>query len=304
MKGQSVFKGLDLMMLPNTESTLVFENEFMLADNFKLVADSGDITPGIAYGYPMKMNFTMTLFCVAGNMRVRLNLKEYELHANDVLIVLPESIGECLELSPDCHIAFIASAGNRYLNDNSSPLVVMFRKYLVEQALLHTSSEEMQEIMEIYHLMRRKISQPGYEFTRGALQGYMQVLSNNGYQWITNYYNTIEREKKSVIRQQVIFDRFLELVQIHFRKHRSVSFYADKLCLTPKYLSQVIHQISGRYAGDWIDDYVILEAKALLKSNEYTVSQISDMLNFASLSFFGKYFKAAVGCSPKQYMTE
>lgn len=80
-----------------------------------------------------------------------------------------------------------------------------------------------------------------------------------------------------------------------------MQFYADRLCLTPKYLSQVVHAVSGRHAGDWIRDYVILEAKALLKSGQYTIQQVSDMLNFANQSFFGVYFKKAVGCSPTVY---
>lgn len=63
-----------------------------------------------------------------------------------------------------------------------------------------------------------------------------------------------------------------------------------------------MYQVSGRYAGDWINDYVILEAKALLKSKKYTVQQVCDMLNFSNPSFFGKFFKAAVECSPRKYM--
>ncbi len=73
------------------------------------------------------------------------------------------------------------------------------------------------------------------------------------------------------------------------------------MCLTPKYLSQVVYAVSGRYAGEWIRDYVILEAKALLKSGQYTIQQVSDMLNFANQPFFGVYFKKAVGCSPTAY---
>ena len=82
---------------------------------------------------------------------------------------------------------------------------------------------------------------------------------------------------------------------------RSIGFYAERLCLTPKYLSQVVHAVSGRHAGEWIRDYVILEAKALLKSGQYTTQQVADMLNFPNQSFFGVYFKKAVGCSPKAY---
>ena len=77
-----------------------------------------------------------------------------------------------------------------------------------------------------------------------------------------------------------------------------------KLCVTSKYLSQVVHKVSGRFAGDWITDFVILEAKALLKSRKYTVQQIADKLNFANQSFFGKYFKEKVGCSPTEYQNK
>lgn len=69
-----------------------------------------------------------------------------------------------------------------------------------------------------------------------------------------------------------------------------------------KYLSQVIKSVTGRLAGEWISEYVILEAKALLKSNKYTVQQVCDMLNFANQSFFGKYFKRKTGMSPRAYM--
>jgi AraC-like DNA-binding protein len=77
--------------------------------------------------------------------------------------------------------------------------------------------------------------------------------------------------------------------------------YADQLCLTPKYFSKVIKDNSGASASEWIDNYVILETKALLKSTNMTILQISDELNFPSQSFFGKYFKRVTGMSPKSY---
>jgi len=83
--------------------------------------------------------------------------------------------------------------------------------------------------------------------------------------------------------------------------HRSVEFYADKLSLTPKYLTTVVRETSGKTAHDWIIEYVILSAKALLKSTNITIQEISDRLNFPSQSFFGKYFKQQTGMSPVEY---
>jgi AraC-like DNA-binding protein len=102
-------------------------------------------------------------------------------------------------------------------------------------------------------------------------------------------------------KQSVLLDRFMNLVRENFRERRDVGFYADKLCLTPKYFSKIIKDNSGISASEWIDNYIILEAKALLKSTNMTIQQISDELNFPSQSFFGKYFKRVVGVSPKEY---
>lgn len=102
-------------------------------------------------------------------------------------------------------------------------------------------------------------------------------------------------------KQEVLFDAFFNLILQHYKDSREVRFYADKLYLTPKYLSTVVKQLTGKTALEWINDYVILEAKSLLKSTNKSIQQISEELHFPSQSFFGKYFKRLVGISPKAY---
>jgi AraC-like DNA-binding protein len=99
----------------------------------------------------------------------------------------------------------------------------------------------------------------------------------------------------------MLVEKFLDLVQTHYKEQRELSFYADKLCLTPKHLSKVIKKVSGTTANEWIDNHVTLEAQALLKSTDMTVQQVSEELNFPSQSFFGKYFKRCTGMSPSEY---
>jgi AraC-like DNA-binding protein len=99
----------------------------------------------------------------------------------------------------------------------------------------------------------------------------------------------------------MLVEKFLDLVQTHYKEQRELSFYADKLCLTSKHLSKVVREASGTTANEWIDNHVILEAKALLKSTDLTVQQISEELKFPSQSFFGKYFKRCTGMSPSEY---
>jgi len=105
--------------------------------------------------------------------------------------------------------------------------------------------------------------------------------------------------KKS--HQEILVEKFLSLAQNHHKAQRGLDFYADKLCITPKHLSKVIKETTGKSANDLIDEHVALEAKALLKSTNMTIQQISDELNFPSQSFFGKYFKRIAGMSPREY---
>ena len=303
MRANETLKNLDMMMLPVTAYTQVYENEFLLADNFDLAVDSETMEKFVSTRHPFKINFTLLLFCVRGRMRVRWNLKEFELGADDVLVVLPNTIGECLDFSPDCRVAIIAFSESRYVDGVDSTYSMMFMKYLTRQPLIHVRHEEFREAVGIYEAMWKKMQQEDFRFMREVLRGYMQILICDGCQWMSRQADG--KEAKGVeTRQQMQFDRFLELLQAHYREERSVGFYAGEMCLTPKYLSTIVYRVSGRHAGEWIRDIVVLEAKALLKSRRYTVQQVSDMLHFANASFFGKYFKAAVGCPPRRYMLE
>ena len=102
-------------------------------------------------------------------------------------------------------------------------------------------------------------------------------------------------------RKDEIVSRFLQCVADNYRLHRELSFYANELGLSLKYMSHVIHEQTGRHPSQLIKDYVILDAKTMLRSGRYSVQQVSDELNFPNQSFFGKYFKEAVGVSPKKW---
>lgn len=107
--------------------------------------------------------------------------------------------------------------------------------------------------------------------------------------------------KEIATNQGRMTDQFLMLAQRHFRQQRFLDFYAQKLEVSPKHLSRTVKAQTGYTAVEWIEKFVILEAKVLLKSSNLNIQQISDELNFASQSFFGKYFKKITGMSPKEF---
>lgn len=105
----------------------------------------------------------------------------------------------------------------------------------------------------------------------------------------------------NVGRKEDYYKRFTSLVCEHFRQERSVSFYADLLHISPKYLSTLVRQVSGRSATEVIDDCVMVEARNLLRNTDLSIQEIALQLNFSSQSFFGRYFRQHASMSPGQY---
>ena len=91
------------------------------------------------------------------------------------------------------------------------------------------------------------------------------------------------------------------MLERHFRHERRVSWYAEQLCITPKYLSEVVKQVSKRTPNEWIESYVVLEIRVLLKNSTKNIKEITEELCFPNQSFLGKYFKEHVGVSPSEY---
>lgn len=102
-------------------------------------------------------------------------------------------------------------------------------------------------------------------------------------------------------RQQDIFNRFIALVNEHCFRHHTLDFYADRLCLTQRYLGTLVRQASGTTAKEWIDRALINEAKVALKHSDVTVAQLADNLSFPNPAFFSKFFKRVTGMTPSQY---
>ena len=290
----------DLIRLSAESAAVHLNNEFILIDNFNETSEQSD-TDFEFVNHPVKLSFTVALLCLAGQMRAQVNLQDFELRTNDVLVVQNGTIGEYRGMSDDARIAVIAFTPEYFQTALQIEATMSLQRRLYASPLWHLPFEAMEELMVIYRLMKAKIAETDNPFRKGALLGYTQVLIYNCYKYLLAADSGNEKTEVKSGRQQELYTQFMDEVRKSYIKERSISYYADVLCVTPKYLSQVVRRVSGRFAGDWITYFVFLEAKALVKSRKYTVQQIADMLNFANQSFFGKYFREKVGCSPKAY---
>lgn len=282
-------------MMPTDLRKLVLEDMILLDDNLDSDEDFIYDVDARVHVLPVKLMFPLVIICKAGEMRARLNLEEYVIKENDALVIIPGTIGEDVGFSKDCRVAIMAFPENAFPLLMKMEHSLRFREFMTRPFLFHFTDDQMNDALQIYRLMRSVI-QSDTPYKKEIIINYMEALS---------YYSIGQVEKTvtdaNIHRGSMIFHQFMDEVRKNYTHERQLSFYADKLCITSKYLSRVVKQQSGRQPSDWIRDYVILEAKALLKHNAYTVQQVSDLLHFPNPSFFGKYFKMVVGCSPRKY---
>lgn len=114
-----------------------------------------------------------------------------------------------------------------------------------------------------------------------------------------NHFMTKEYTYKS--NSEALYCRFMDLLFIYHLKERNVSFYASKLCVSSKYLTAIVKEVSGKSPSTWIREETVRDIEQLLCHTQTSIKEIAYQLNFPNVSFFGKYFKSLKGISPKQY---
>ena len=296
--GHNIFL-LDLSHLTEMDMVSFIKGEIVLSDNME-IPFSEPLEQLPQNDFPVQAGMSMVLFCLQGELHVRISLKEYTLRPDMFCVIITGMIFEVLSISNDFRGFMIATRTNFMPVTEKTTQVMSFYKCLQSRHCFVLEEKEVMAFVGVYHSIKATLQELDHPYRIPMLQSYVQIL----------YYRMLpivlkeeeSRSKYSHTRQEEIFQRFIGEVEKHYRKERSVKFYADLLCISPKYLSTVIYKISQQLAGEWIDAYVILEAKTLLKSGRLTIQQISEQLNFSNQSFFGKFFKRCAGMSPKEYI--
>lgn len=277
----------------NPDSIDVVDNDIALFDTESVVS---------LYSGPSKLEVLTIGLCLEGASRFNISLREYEIVPGWMVIVLPNQIIEHRWFSPDFKAIFFAVSKNQLeaLPKMGNVLSLFF--YLKDCPCCDLTLHEQEIIQEYHHFIRRRLRNKEEEMYRrevvmGIMQGFFFELCNI----FNSHAPAAASAVKTKSRKEYIFERFYESLVESYQSERSVKFYADQLCLTPKHLSGVVKEVSGKTVGEWIDELVILEAKALLNSSSMNIQEIADRLNFANQSFFGKYFKHYTGMSPKEY---
>ena len=248
---------------------------------------------------PSRMKSLFLALCTSGHAQYTVDTKMHKVSAGDVIIISEEQVVADYMLSQDCKGIALIMSYDFFQNIVSgvhelSALFLFARTHPV----FHLDDNQTKALENDIEHIKEKIIDIGHRFRRELVMTMLKAL-------IIDMSNIIYRFQQvgeaGQTRAEVIFRDFIQTVEKNYRTERRVSWYAQQLCITSKYLSETVRTVSRRTPSDWIDSYVTRELRVMLRNSTMSIKQIADELNFANQSFLGKYFKEHVGMSPSKF---
>lgn len=249
---------------------------------------------------PNQIHGAALVICLSGSCSIEIDLKHYELIHGNAIVIVPEQIVQLDWLSADFQLLCLA-VSPELINDLTYKVENLTQVILTakDNNLLTLEEQEYFRLIDSYTFLKKKLE---YDSTSVFQKRMLEhLLISIFYECHEFFQQKIMQSENTSTRKEKLFNAFIKLVIENHRLEHTPAYYADRLFVTPKYLSVVTESISGKSVKRWIDEYIILDAKVLLTSSDKTIQQISDELNFPDASFFGKYFKRILKMSPKEY---
>ena len=247
---------------------------------------------------PFRTETYAILFLKKGSINLQAGLTSREVYAPAVITIGP-TVTRTFRQSAEKPVMELFFFTDTFLLETRANIFYL-NKYLFfednDRHILQLDESEAGRIAPIFDLIRSSfdVAHPNESV---LMRSYSYLLVHE----IDAMHKTGAVQGLQSDEQSSIFVKFRNLLTKEFWRQRSVSYYANHLNVTPKYLSELIKKQTGKTAGEWIDRAVMLEAKVLLQNKELGIAQVSDKLNFSDQSVFGKFFKSHEGVSPAEY---
>ncbi len=271
-------------------------------DDFLFLQSQNDM-PNI-FEQPTRINAYAIILCIKSDITVQINMNEYKVSPNMLLINMPNHIVQVREVPNTELETYLAAVSSDFLQEiridlQNTPSLFL---YIKENPLLYLSPKEKDDLLVYFKLLNKESQTEKRVGKRDIIKCLVGALLHKICDIIYLKLDHDQANKSTTVsRQEAFFEQFIDLLTQYHTQQRSVTFYANHLHITPKYFSSLVKKMTGESAIDWINDFVILEAKALLKYSGKSIQEIAYKLNFPSQTFFGKYFKRLTGMSPSEY---
>lgn len=251
------------------------------------------------YEHPHRLTQGVFVFCLSGECTFFFNLAEYKVKANDLIMIPPGSILQFQDRS-ETYQAYVILFSSAFLSSVDLARGSFFFSTVVAEHPVLSLEERDAVLLKEYCALLKRLFERIHPSMEPEIIRHILVSLFYGVSAICRHqYQT--RKVSQFGRLHDVYRRLSQLIMEHYKTERTVRFYADKLCLSPRYLAAIVKKVSGKHVSQMIERAVILDAKLQLKSSDRTVQQIADDLNFPNPSFFGKFFKRHTGLTPGQY---
>ena len=271
-------------------SEAYIENEILLLDKLNAASIPHEAR---------RMDMIVMALCLKGTARYTIDTHEQTVGANDLLIISEQHVMDRFEGSPDLD-GMVIIISRSFYNDfmqNVSNVASMFL-FSRDHPVISLTEKEAALFIEYFALLKKKIADQENRFRHNLLRALMLAMFYD----LSNVISRIQQDsEKRQTRADILFTQFINLVEQNYKQERRVGWYAEQMGITAKYLSETIKQVSRRTPNEWIDNYVTLEIRILLKNSTKNIKEIAEEMNFPNQSFLGKFFKEHVGVSPSDY---
>lgn len=250
--------------------------------------------------YPCRINALVILICINGNVTLSSQMSDYNIGAGQFFISSASVFQFRSLANSECYMLALSSDFLANMNVDIRLVMRMIAQLRANAYITDMSNDKLFEICGLYNSLLNDYTGELSEYKETALRHIFcstiyriadPILARGG---VSPSMGVKERSSE-------YFERLMSLLAEHYREQRNVEFYADKMNISSKHLSRVIRNFTGKSVHQWIDEFVALEIKNLLKYSNLSIQQISYSLNFPNPSFMGQYFKRITGQTPGEY---
>ena len=249
---------------------------------------------------PVRMNFIVMGLCKRGGANYSVDTRQHKVKAGDLMFISEGHILDAYEPSPNYECLYIMVSTEFYhsfvMNVKNVSSLLLFS---MNNPVVPLKPREIQVYTNYYQTIRRKMADIRHHFRTNLVKALLLAMFYD----MSNVIWRVGRNESSKTRKRAdtLFTQFIGLLEENYLKERRVSWYAEQMGITPKYLSEMVKEVSKRTPNEWIDSYVLLEIRVMLKNTTKSIKEIATDINFPNQSFFGKFFKEHMGMSPTEY---
>lgn len=241
----------------------------------------------------------VVILCTAGKAHCKIEGKEYDIKTNDIVISHPNVFVSNAMVNLDFRCQGVVLSPSYFesillVGGNCWDIAVAINR----RPVLHLNEEDVENAKFDLNALKRKMQHTGQLHYDETLKLLLQMMIFDFYDTLIPYLQmpVIDMTYSSA---ETIFKHFMQMLNAEGQRKREVRYYADRLCITPKYLSQICKKQSGRTATEMITTITVNYIRNMLESSDMTVKQIACAAGFDNLSFFGKFVKRELGDSPR-----